>query len=228
MLMTEKQVILESDGWRQLYKIGVWAAYLSIAMMLISAAAFFIWPTFPDNILEIIIGSKFAGLISLDFLYLVGNFFAVPIYLVLFVTLFKTNKSLSVLALTFGFIGFMALINARPIMESLQIANQYQVAGSAVQKERILASFNALLEYYHGTSFTIHYAIGTLSLLLSSIVMLKSEIYSKSTAYIGIATCIFTFSYYVPVIGTYLSLVSVIGYAIWWVKLGRIFSRLSC
>ena len=226
-MLTEKQIIHDDNGWNQLYKIGVWGAYLSLAIIPLSVVAFFIWPPFPDNIVEIIAGSKFAGLMSLDFLYLVGNFFAIPIYLVLFVTLFKTNKSLSVLSLAFGFIGFISLTIARPTFELINLVGQYQAAVSLVQKEQILTSFHVLLAYSHGTSFSIHYIIGTLSLLLSAIIMLKSDIYSKSTAYVGIATCIFTFTYYVPVIGVYLSLLSVVGYTVWWAKLGRTFRQIS-
>ena len=65
-----------------------------MAVIPFSVIAFFIWPTFPDNILAVIQESWFAGLMSLDAGYLISNVFAVPLFLFLYVTLREVDEGL--------------------------------------------------------------------------------------------------------------------------------------
>jgi len=51
--------------------------------------------------------------------------------------------------------------------------------------------------------------------------MLRSEIFGKRTAYVGIVTNIVVFGLYVPKVGIYISLLSVVGYLIWYILIAR-------
>jgi len=95
----------EDGRWQGLYKIGAVAALISVVIIPLSIVAFFIWPPFPDNILVVIQEDRLAGLMSLDFMYLLGNFFAIPFFLVLYVTLKEVNESWALIALTLGLLG---------------------------------------------------------------------------------------------------------------------------
>jgi len=91
---------LSEDGrWQWLYKIGGVAALISVVIIPISIVAYFVWPPFPDDILVVIQEDRLAGLMSLDFLYLLSNFFAIPLFLVLYVTLKRVSESFSAIAL---------------------------------------------------------------------------------------------------------------------------------
>ena len=215
------------NPWKDLYNIAGVAAFITALIIPISIAAFFIWPPFPDDIFGVIQASRLAGLMSLDFLYLLGNVFAIPVLLVLYITLRRSNESLSLLALVLGLIGLIALIQARPVIEVMALSDQYAAATSEAERTIIMAAKEAVLAQFRGTAFGAHYILGSLALLIFSFVMLRSTVFSKAAAYVGIVTNVVVFGYYVPVVGVYISLVSVLGYLIWWIMLGLRFFRLA-
>jgi hypothetical protein len=215
----------ENARWMWLYKIGIVAALISLILIPISMVAFFIWPPFPQDILTVLQEDTLAGLMSLDFLYLLSNFFGIPLFLVLFVTLRRVDGSWALIALTLGFIGLVCIVLARPILEMLALSDQY-AAASATDKATYLAASEAILSLFHGTAFHAHYLLGSASLLISSCLMLRSDVFGKATARVGIATNIVVFGLYVPVIGVYLSLLSVVGYLIWYALIARGLLRL--
>jgi hypothetical protein len=207
--------------WHWLYKIGGAAALISVVIIPISIVAYFVWPPFPDDILVVIQEDRLAGLMSLDFLYLLSNFFAIPLFLVLYVTLKRVSESFSAIALALGFVGLLSLVPSRPILEMFAISNQYAAATTDAQRAIYLAAGEAVLALFHGTAFNVHYLLGSASLLISSFLMLRSDIFGKRTAYVGIVTNIVVFGLYVPKIGIYISLLSVVGYLIWYILIAR-------
>jgi len=207
--------------WNWLYKIGGVAALISVVIIPISIVAYFVWPPFPDDILVVIQEDRLAGLMSLDFLYLLSNFFAIPLFLVLYVTLKRVSESFSAIALALGFVGLLSLVPSRPILEMFAISDQYAAATTDAQRAIYLAAGEAVLALFHGTAFNVHYLLGSASLLISSFLMLRSDIFGKRTAYVGIVTNIVVFGLYVPKIGIYISLLSVVGYLIWYILIAR-------
>ena len=207
--------------WNWLYKIGGVAALISVVIIPISIVAYFVWPPFPDDILVVIQEDRLAGLMSLDFLYLLSNFFAIPLFLVLYVTLKRVSESFSAIALALGFVGLLSLVPSRPILEMFAISDQYAAATTDAQRAIYLAAGEAVLALFHGTAFNVHYLLGSASLLISSFLMLQSDIFGKRTAYVGIVTNIVVFGLYVPKVGIYISLLSVVGYLIWYILITR-------
>jgi hypothetical protein len=225
MSQLEPNQVLDAETadarWHCLYKIGGVAALVSVVIIPLSIVAYFVWPPFPDDILVVIQEDRLAGLMSLDFLYLLGNFFAIPLFLVLYVTLKRVSESFSAIALAFGFVGLLSLVPSRPILEMFAISNQYAAATTDAQRAIYLAVGEAVLALFHGTAFNVHYLLGSASLLISSFLMLRSDIFGKRTAYVGIVTNIVVFGLYVPKIGSYISLLSVVGYLIWYILIAR-------
>jgi hypothetical protein len=216
-----------NSGWNDLYKISGVAALIAVALMPVSIIAYFIWPVFPDDIFTVIQTNRLAGIMSLDFLYLVSSLFAIPVFLALYVTLKRTNASFSAIALALGFIGLVSLIPARPIVEMLVLSDRYAVATTDAQRALFMAAGEATLARFRGTAFNAHYILGSASLLISSLIMLRSDIFSKTTAYVGIVSNVVVFGLYVPVIGVYLSMLSVAGYLVWHILIARHLFRLA-
>jgi hypothetical protein len=208
------------DRWRTLYRIGAAAALLTVAIIPFSVIAFFVWPTFPDNILDVIQESWLAGLMSLDAGYLFGNLFVLPFFLVLYVTLREVDKGWTLIALVLGLMGLLCLPLARPIPEMFAISEKYAAATTEAERAMYWATGEGMLSHFHGMAYHTHYVLGALSLLISSILMMRSSLYSKALAWVGIVTNVVVFGLYVPVIGTYISTLSVLGYAIWCIMFG--------
>ena len=93
-------------------------------------------------------------------------------------------------------------------------------------KDRYLIAGEAILAHFDGTAFKVSTFLGGLSLLISSILMVRSNIFGKSTAYVGIATNLAVCGFFLPVIGTVLLFLSVPGYLIWNIQLARSFFKM--
>jgi hypothetical protein len=212
---------LEDSRWRSLYRIGAVAAVISIVVIPVSIAVFFIWPLWPENILAVIQADWLAGLMGLDFMYLASNVFAVPFFLVLYVTLKRVDEGWALLALALGLIGLVCLVPARPIPEMFTLSDQWAAAATDAERDLYQASAEAMLTHFHGVAYHAHYILGSASLLISSFLMLGSDTFRKATAYVGIVTNVVVFGLYVPEVGVWISLLSVVGYLIWYILIAR-------
>jgi hypothetical protein len=217
----------EDSRWRSLYRIGAVAALLSVIVIPISIVSFFIWPPFPDDILLVIQEDWLAGLMGLDFLYLFSNVFAIPFFLVLYVTLREVDQGWALVALTMGLLGLACLVPSRPIPEMFALSDQYAAAVADAERAIYHAAGEATLVLFHGMAYHAHYVLGSASLLISSFLMLRSHTFSRATAYVGIATNIVVFGLYVPEVGVYISLLSVVGYLLWYILIARRLVRLG-
>jgi hypothetical protein len=209
------------DRWRSLYKIGAVAALISVVIIPLSIIAFFVWPLWPDNILAVIQDDWLSGLMGLDFGYLISNVFAIPFFLVLYVTLKEVDEGWALIALTLGLLGLVCLVPARPIPEIFALSDQYAAAATEAERAIYLAAGEAMLTHFHGIAYHAHYVLGSASLLISSFLMLRSHTFGKATAYVGIVTNIVVFGLYVPQVGVWISMLSVLGYLIWYILIAR-------
>jgi len=131
------------------------------------------------------------------------------------------------IALAVGLIAVGFLVPARPLLELYSLSGQYAAATTEAAKSHYLAAGEALLASFDGVGWFLNTLLGGLSLLVSSILMLRSEIYSKTTAYVGTVSNIAVCSFFIPVVGIFLLFLSVPGYAIWYFLLARDFFRLG-
>jgi hypothetical protein len=207
--------------WRWLYRLAAIGALVSVIIIPVSIVAFFVWPPWPDDILIVLQQDRLAGLMGLDLLYLLGNFVAIPFFLVLYVTLRRVDHGWAVLALTVGLIGLVCIIISRPILEMVAISDGHAAATTDAERATYLAASEAVMSFFHGTAFNAHYVLGSLSLLISSCLMLRSDVYGRATAYVGIVTNVVVFGLYVPVVGVFISLLSVVGYVVWYIMIAR-------
>ncbi|UCG25415.1 MAG: hypothetical protein JSW55_05320, partial [Chloroflexota bacterium] len=90
-----------------------------------------------------------------------------------------------------------------------------------------LAAGETLLSYFHGTAWALNTFLGGFSLLISSLLMLRSSFFSKPAAYVGIVTNLAVCAFFLPVIGVALLFLSVPGYFIWHIQLAKSFFQLA-
>jgi hypothetical protein len=206
---------------RSLYRIGAVAALLSVIVIPLSIAAFFVWPLWPDNILVVIQEDWLAGLMGLDFLYLLSNVLAIPFFLVLYATLKGVDGGWALIALTLGLIGLVCLVPSRPIPEMFALSDQYAAATTDAERAAYQVAGESMLTHFQGMAYHAHYVLGSASLLISSFLMLRSDAFGEATAYVGIVTNVVVFGLYVPAVGVYISMLSVVGYLVWYLLIAR-------
>jgi len=191
----------------------------------ITIIAYIAWPPpFEGTVIDwfkLFQDNSLMGLVGFDFLYLLTNIIMIPVILALYIALRRTSPSFMVIATVAVLIGTVALIAARPAFEMLSLSNQYAAATTDAQRAIFLAAGEVMLAIFHGTAFHVHYILGSIALLIVSFVMLRSNIFTKKTAYVGITANIIVFGLYVPQIGTYISAFSVLFYWIWYILIAR-------
>ncbi len=69
----------------------------------------------------------------------------------------------------------------------LSLSSQFAAAATEAEQVIFLASGQAMMAQYTGTAFDVYYVFNAVGLLIMAVVMLRSDIFSKGTAYWGIA-----------------------------------------
>jgi hypothetical protein len=124
-------------------------------------------------------------------------------------------------------IGAVLLVPARPILELFHLSNSYAVAATESEKSQILAAGTTLLAQFDGIGWYMNTLLGGLSLLASSFLMLRSDLFSKATAYVGIATNLILCAFVVPPLSILMLFLSLPGYMVWYFLLARRFFQLG-
>ena len=218
--------------WKNLYQLAGIAAIASIVIILLGIVTYFIWPYSPENqsteeILLLLQSDPFGGLVSLDLFLFVGNLFSIFLFLALYVSLKPVNESYALAALAVGLLGLVLLIPSRPIFEIFALSGKYAAATTASVKSQMIASAGALLALFDGTGWFMNTLLGALSLLASSLLMLRSQTYNKATAYAGIVTNLLVCGFFIPGLGKLLLFLSLPGYITWYFLLARRFFQMG-
>src|SRR3712207_4729598 len=108
-------------------------------------------------------------------------------YLALYAALRRVSESLMAIALTLGLVGIAAYFASTIAFEMLSLSNQYAAAATDVQRDAFLAAGQAMLAIYKGTASDVYYVLNAIVLFIIAPVMLRSGVFSKATAYAGLA-----------------------------------------
>jgi hypothetical protein len=222
----------QKSHWKEIYTIAAIAAILSEIVLMIGIATVFIYPYAPGNISTesiflLLQNDKLGGLISLDFHLVLGNLLGILLFLALYVSLKQVNNSYALIALVLGLIADVLIIPARPISELFSLSGLYATASTEVAKSQYLAAGEVLLSQFNGTGWFMNTFLGGFSLLISSLLMLRSSVFSKPTAYVGIITNAAVCLFFIPGIGMLFLFLSLPGYMIWYFQLTRRFLKLA-
>jgi len=210
--------------WNWLYRIGGAAALFGAAIIPIQLIVFIAWgqPGTAIGWFALFQDNKLAGLLAFELLFVVNAGLGITTTLALYVALRRANESLMAIALVLGLVEAMAVIVARPALEMLYLSEQYAAATTEAQRAMFLAAGEVMWATSHGTVFHVGYNIFSIYLLIVSVVMLRSSIFSNVTAYVGILAAIFNWGLYVPKIGIFLSILGVFPFlAIWNILIAR-------
>ena len=183
--ITETETI--DSVWHSLYKIGGVVALISLLLIPIQIVIYIVWP--PPNTVAgfftVFQDNWFRGLVNLDLLYMLSMALVVFIYLPLYAALRKTSQSAMAIALTIGLVSIAIYFVSNTSFEMLSLSNQYAAATTEAQRAVILAAGEAMLTIYQGTASIVYYILGAVATLIVSFVMLRSRVFSRMTAYVG-------------------------------------------
>jgi hypothetical protein len=174
--------------WKTLFTVAGITGFVMLFIMILQIIIYIIWPP-PEtsfDFFNLFQTNWFLGLLSLDLLYILNNAILVLIYLALYFSLKDENESAMLIGMVMGLIGISAYFASNMAFEMLSLSTQYNSATSEIQKTLLLGAGSALLAIYKGTAFNVYYVLDAITLLIFSIVMLRSASFRRSTAIFGI------------------------------------------
>ncbi|HSL46087.1 MAG TPA: DUF4386 family protein [Anaerolineales bacterium] len=229
--MEASNMEVTNPAWKTFYKFAAVAALLMVVIIVIQMIVFITAPPPLEGTaidwFMLFQWNRLIGLIDFELLMIIYTLISIPMTLALYRALRQVNSALMTLYVVLSLVGVVCFIAARPAFEMLWLSDQYSAAMTEVERSNILAAGEATLATFHGTAFHISYVLGSISGLIISLVMLRSRVFSKATAYVRIGSSIFDFGLYIPTIGTYLSIFSVMFLLIWNIMVARRLIQLS-
>ncbi|MDD5288875.1 MAG: DUF4386 family protein, partial [Dehalococcoidales bacterium] len=158
----------------------------------------------------------------LDLLLIVDYALMGLTFLALWAALRRASQSVMAIALTTELVGVATYFASTAAFEMLSLSNLYAVATTDADRSIFLAAGQTMLSIWQGTAFNVSYILGAIALLIVSVVMLRSHVFNKTTAYVGILASIMMF---VPptagTIGVLFSLISLAPTVIWLILIAR-------
>lgn len=178
-----------ADGhWKSLFKVGGIAALLMALFIPIQLTVFVLWP--PPATVEgwfaLFQNSRLIGLLDMDLLLIVDQVFMILIFLALYFALRLVNRSLMTIAVVLGIGGAVTYFASTSAFEMLSLSGKYAAAATEAEKSVILAAGEVMLANWQGTAFNVGYVMAGIALLIIALVMVRSKIFGKATAYIAV------------------------------------------
>jgi len=198
----------DSD-WKSLYRIGGVAALISGIFFRRNIAAEiglfseYKPPVTVNNWFVLLQSNRLLGLSYLNIFDIVNYALVGLMFLALYVILRRTNKSYMAIATILGFLGIAVYYASNMALSMLSLSEQYAAATTDTQRTMLLAAGEAMLAINRFSSPGAHPGTGGyVSLLLiaiagmiTSIVMLRSDVFNRATAYVGILASAFDLAY---------------------------------
>lgn len=217
------------SAWKSLYRVGGAAALASAVFIPIQVIVFIVWPP-PSTVsgwFTLFQSNRFVGLLDLDLLLVADNLLLVPIFLALYVVLRRANESGMAIATALGFVSLVLFVASNPAFEILSLSNQYAAATTDAGRSTFLAAGQAMLASWQGSAFQAAYFVGSVAGIAIGVVMLQSGVFGRAAALMAILGNAVAFGLYVPVIGVYISVFSVMFLEVWYILIARRFFQLG-
>lgn len=222
-LVKQVDVAEAADSWKSLYRVGGVAALIIVVLFFVQVVAFAMGPlpTMVSGWFTLLQNNRLLGLLDLDVLYVVDQVLLLPILLALYVALKRASQSYMALATVLGFVSIAVYFATNAAFSMLSLSDQYAAATTDAQRSMFLAAGQATLAVSQGTGWYVFNVLGSVAPLIISVVMLRSNVFSKATAYAGILGGVIGLALFVPTIGVFVLLISGVTVLIWFILVAR-------
>ncbi len=198
----------DSD-WKSLYRIGGVAALISGIFFRRNIAAEiglfseYKPPVTVSNWFVLLQSNRLLGLSYLNIFDIVNYALVSLMFLALYVVLRRTNKSYMAIATILGFLGIAVYFASNKALSMLSLSEQYAAATTDTQRTMLLAAGEAMLAINRFSSPGAHPGTGgyvslfliAIAGMITSVVMLRSDVFNRATAYVGILASAFDLAY---------------------------------
>ena len=179
---------IADSSWNGFYKISGVATFVMIVFFVIDIICWITLGPYPSNAegwFTLLQNNKLVGFSLLSFPTFFGMIFYYLTFFGLYSTLKQVNNVYSLLATLFAFVGLTILLITNIAYPMVYLSNQYQAA--AIESQRVLflaAGETKIATVNTGMILGGFFVEG--AALIFSVIMLRSNVYGKIIAYLGI------------------------------------------
>ncbi len=176
------------SGWHSLYRIAGAAALLMAVFLPIQVAVFIVSPP-PTTVLgwfALFQQNRLLGLLDMDILLIVDQVLMGLVLLALYMLLRRASPSAMLVALAAGLVGIAGYFASCTVFNMLTLSDQYAAAATDAERAALVAVGQTMMSLWTGTTFDIGYVLEGVALLIVGVVMLRSGIFGKATAWVGV------------------------------------------
>jgi len=222
---------VDDARWGGLFRAAAVGALLTGVLIPLQVVVFIVWPNPDGGATEwftLFRENPIRGLVSYDLLILVEEVLLIPIVLALYVLLRRRSESLMLVASAMWFVSIALFVGANTGFEMLTLAGEHAEAATELERAAFVASGEGLLAAYMGmgTSFIMGYSLASIAGILAGIAMLRTPLFGRLAAWAAIVANVLGLALFLPGIGIFLSLVSVLILVAWYLGVGWRLARL--
>jgi hypothetical protein len=225
--------------WATLYAVGGVGALVVGAMTVFGVITFLAWPPPEGAVTEwfaLFERNWLVGMLGLDLGMLVSFLANIPVILALYVVLRRASESLTALATVLGLVAIATYFASSRAFEMLALSRQYAAATTDAQRLMLEAVGQSMLTTYlgpfagaapaggwnyQGTAFNLSFVLWSIAGVLLSIAMLRSTVFGRVVASVGILGNTAALGLFVPVVGVALSIASLPLLLVWYLVIAR-------
>ena len=132
--------------------------------------------------------NRIVGLVRLDLPTVIAMPLYYPLFLGLYAALRRADRANAILSTALVFVGVTLVLATPTALSMISLSQKYATATTETARTQLLAAGEAILatDIWHGTGAIIGGVLVQCGAVLISVVMLRSRIFGKATAYLGI------------------------------------------
>lgn len=225
----------ERVAWGTLYRVGglsaLIAAVLEIGAVFISIIFARAVPGPPPGAVvqwfTLLHDHRFVGLTYLGILDLIAIALISMMFLALCVALRRGHTTSMAVAAALAFLGIAVYLATSTVVPMVSLSDQYAAATTDAKRSLLVAAGHAVLAVGGvGTGAYMSFLLMGVAGLVISVVMLRTSIFSRAAAYVGILANVATLAYYVvplvaPSAGVLFLWISGLLFLIWMILVGH-------
>jgi hypothetical protein len=177
---------------------------------------------------------KIVGLLRLDLPTVVVMPLYYFVFLGLFAALKRTDWANAILSTTVAFVGVTLLLATPTALSMISLSQKYAAASTEATRTQFLAAGEAIMatDIWHGTGAIMGGVLVQSGAVLICFVMLRSSVFSRTTAYLGILMhgvdlARIVFGLFLPTSGVILMAIAGPLYPVWFFLVGRRLLKLA-
>ena len=221
----EQEVASGQAGWRLLFRVAGIVALLTAILIPLQVVAFIVWGPPEGGVLEwfqLFQDDPVVALISYDLVMIIEEVLLVPIVIALFVVLRRSSRSLAAMATGLWLVSVALFIASNTAFDMLALSSGYAEASTAGRARRLSRRRAGrpcrFMEY--GTAFVVGYVLASVAGVLVGVAMLRSAVFPALAGWVAIVANLLGLALFVPGIGVWLSIGSVLLLIVWFAVVG--------